>query len=82
MKKLILFAVVALVVAAGANAYAELKDVTIGGSLRFRGDAVGPLGFDSDNPGNDFISTTTRLNITAEMTEGVSAFIEIQEIDI
>jgi len=82
MKKLILFAVVALVVAAGANAYAELKDVTVGGSIRVRGDAMGPLWFDSDNPGDDFVSTTTRINIEAEMTEGVSAFIELQEIDI
>jgi hypothetical protein len=82
MKKLILFAVVALVVAAGANAYAELKDVTIGGSVRVRGEAIDPLGFDSNLPGDDFVSTTTRLNINAEMTEGVSAYIELQEIDI
>lgn len=82
MKKLILFAVVALVVAAGANAYAELKDVTVGGSIRVRGEAVDPLWFDSDNPGDDFVSTTARLNITAEMTEGVSAFFELQEVDI
>jgi hypothetical protein len=82
MKKLILFAAVALVVAAGTNAYAETRKVTTSGSLRFRGDLVDPLGFDSDNPGDDFVSTTTILRIDAEMTEGVSAHIELKEIDI
>jgi len=82
MKKLILFAIVTLVVAMGASAYAELQGVTVGGSIRVRGELVDPLEFDSDNSGDDFISTTTRLNVSAEMTDGVSAFIELQEIDI
>ncbi|MCK5558323.1 MAG: alginate export family protein [Candidatus Hydrogenedentes bacterium] len=82
MKKLILFAVMALVVAVGANAYAELKNVEVGGSIRLRGDIYDPSFFNDHNPGDDFLSTTTRLNISAEMTDGVSAFIELQQINI
>jgi hypothetical protein len=83
MRKFILFAVFALVVAAGTGAYAELKNVEIGGMLRFRGERMDPWLFDDDTgPGQDFISTTTRLNIGAELTEGVSALIELQQIEV
>ena len=82
MKKFILFAVVALVVAVGTDAYAEMKNVEVGGSVRVRWDRLDPLMFDDDNPGDDFASSTIRLNVGAELTEGVSAFIELQEIDI
>ena len=82
MKKLILFAVLALVVAVGTSAYAELKNVEVGGMVRVRGERMDPLGFDSDNPGDDFVSSTIRLHIDAELTDGVSTHIELQEIDI
>ena len=82
MKKLILFAVLALVVAVGTNAYAELKNIEVGGMVRVRGERIDPLWFDSNNPGDDFVSSTIRLNIGAELTEGVSTRIVLQEIDI
>jgi hypothetical protein len=82
MRKFILFAVFALVVAAGTSAYAELKNVEVGGMLRFRGERMDPWLFNDNDPGQDFISTTTRLNIGAELTEGVSAFFELQDIEI
>jgi len=81
MRKFILLAVFALVVAAGTGAYAELKNVEVGGMLRFRGERLDPWLFNDNNPGQDFISTTARLNIGAELTEGVSAFFELQEIE-
>ena len=82
MKRFILFVVAALVVAIGTSAYAELKNVEVGGLLRVRGERIDPTWFDRHNAGDDFVSSTIRLNVNAELTEGVSAFIELQEIDI
>jgi hypothetical protein len=82
MKKLILFAVVALVVAMGASASAEVQDVEVGGMVRFRTELWNQIGFDEDSPSDDFTSSTIRIDVGAELTDGVSAFIQLQQIDI
>ena len=54
------------------TATAELQNVELGGSLRIRGNY-----YDLDSRGDySFIEQRTRLNVKADFTQDVSAFIE------
>ena len=69
---------VALIASLGSVAFAELQNVEIGGSLRIRGDY-----FNYDSIGDSsFIKQRTRLNVKADFTQDVSAFIELESYDI
>jgi len=69
---------VALIASLGSVAFAELQNVEIGGSLRIRGDY-----FNYDSIGDSsFIEQRTRLNVKADFTQDVSAFIELESYDI
>ncbi len=71
--------VVALIATLGGFAYAELQNVEIGGSLRIRGNY-----FNLDDSLGDmsFIEQRTRLNVKADFTQEVSAFIELDSYDV
>jgi hypothetical protein len=64
----------------GASAYAELQNVTVGGSIRIRGNWYHL----HDNGGEPFtlIEQRTRLGVQADFTEDVSAYIELDSYDI
>ncbi|HQN02056.1 MAG TPA: hypothetical protein PLL36_13330, partial [Candidatus Hydrogenedentes bacterium] len=69
---------VALIAGLGGVAVAELQNVEIGGSIRIRGNY-----FNMDSIGDDsFIEQRTRLNVKADFTQEVSAFIELDSYDI
>jgi len=69
---------VALIAGLGGVAVAELQNVEIGGSIRIRGNY-----FSMDSIGDDsFIEQRTRLNVKADFTQEVSAFIELDSYDI
>ena len=69
---------VALIASLGSVAFAELQNVEIGGSLRIRGDY-----FNYDSIGDSsFVEQRTRLNVKADFTQDVSAFIELESYDI
>ncbi|NLO33209.1 MAG: alginate export family protein [Candidatus Hydrogenedentes bacterium] len=69
---------VALIASLGSVAFAELQNVEIGGSIRIRGNY-----FDMDGMGDSsFIEQRTRLNIKADFTQDVFAFIEIDSYDV
>ena len=71
MRKLTTMTVL-LTVACCVSAMAELQNVEIGGSLRIRGNY-----FNMDSLGDySFIEQRTRLNVKADFTQQVSAFIE------
>ena len=65
-------AIVAIVALCGATAMAELQQVQVGGSLRIRGNY-----YNLDSLGDySFIEQRTRLNVKADFTDDVTAFIE------
>jgi hypothetical protein len=69
---------VALIASLGGMAFAELQNVEIGGSLRIRGNYFG-----LDSLGDvSFIEQRTRLNVKADFTQDVSAFIELDSYDV
>lgn len=77
MKRNILVLIV-LVAALSGIAFAELQNVEIGGSIRIRGDY-----FSRDSLGDmSFIEQRTRLNVKADFTQEVSAFIELDSYDV
>ncbi len=77
MKRNILVLIV-LVAALSGIAFAELQNVEIGGTIRIRGDY-----FSRDSLGDmSFIEQRTRLNVKADFTQEVSAFIELDSYDV
>ena len=69
---------IALLVTNSSIAFAELQNVEIGGNLRIRGNY---FGFDSLGD-TSFIEQRTRLNVKADFTQEVSAFIELDSYDV
>jgi len=83
-----------LVLAMGTVAYAELQNVEVGGSIRIRGSWY--EGTDPDltdifwwnrHPGTyvqdtSFVEQRTRVNVKADFTDNVSAFIELDSWDV
>jgi len=82
MKKSIALLVVAATIALAVPAFAELQNVVVGGELRVRGnwfdmgDANGPIG--------NMAATEqrTKLNVRADFTDNVSAFIELDAYNV
>ena len=69
---------IALLVTISSIAFAELQNVEIGGNLRIRGNYFG-----LDSLGDSsFIEQRTRLNVKADFTQEVSAFIELDSYDV
>ena len=69
---------VALIASLGGMAFAELQNVEIGGSLRIRGNY-----FSMDSLGDtSYVEQRTRLNVKADFTQDVSAFIELDSYDV
>lgn len=69
---------VMLAVLCCATAMAELQQVEVGGSLRIRGNY-----FNMDSLGDySFVEQRTRLNVKANFTEDVTAFIEFDYYDM
>lgn len=73
-----------------APAFAELQNVEVGGSLRIRGSwyssghpalaTVAP--FEEKGNSSAFVEQWTRLNVRADFTKDVSAFIELDSYDV
>jgi len=80
-----------LVVTMGAMAYAELQNVEVGGKIRIRGNyldygdgiaVAGPFGGVAFTDEASFVEQRTRLNVKADFTDEVSAFIELDSYDV
>lgn len=72
------FLTIAVLVAMSSVAFAELQNVEIGGNIRIRGNY-----FNMDSFGkSSFIEQRTRLNVKADFTQDVSAFIELDSYDV
>ncbi|HOD94611.1 MAG TPA: alginate export family protein [Candidatus Hydrogenedentes bacterium] len=69
--------IAALIVSLGGVAFAELQNVEIGGSIRIRGNYFNLDSIDRAS----FIEQRTRLNVRADFTQEVSAFIELDSYD-
>lgn len=68
----------ALIVSLSGFAFAELQNVELGGNIRIRGNY-----YNLDSLGKaSFIEQRTRLNVKADFTQEVSAFIEFDSYDI
>ena len=70
---------VALIATLAGIAGAELQNVEIGGNLRIRANY---FNFDDSLPDMSFIEQRTRLNVKADFTQEVSAFIELDSYDV
>lgn len=84
------FVALTLVAAMSFMAYAELQNVEVGGSIRIRGNwvdyddgiaVVGPFGGVIAADELSFVEQRTRLNVKADFTDEVSAFIELDSYD-
>jgi hypothetical protein len=78
--------IAAMTVVTAVPAFAELQNVEVGGSLRIRGnwysqvDAISgfsSVNFDDNSPDAFYIEQRTTLNVKADFTDDVSAFIEL-----
>lgn len=70
--------IAALVLSMGTMSYAELTSVEVGGSLRIRGDMV-----DMEDSGDlSWVTQRTTLNVKAQFTDDVNAFIEVDTFDV
>ena len=85
MRKTIVVLVAAMTVAMTVPAFAELQNVQVGGSLRIRGNwfSGGSETFDNDLQ-NDalYVEQRTMVNVNADFTDDVHAFIELDSYDI
>ena len=70
---------VALIATLAGIAGAELQNVEIGGNLRIRANY---FNLDDSLPDMSFIEQRTRLNVKADFTQEVSAFVELDSYDI
>jgi hypothetical protein len=81
MRSFTSFVIAALVLSMGFTAYAELQNVEVGGSIRIRGTY-----YNMDDAWNyddeSFVEQRTRLNVKADFTDNVSAFIELESWDV
>lgn len=69
---------IVLFVAMSGIALAELQSVEVGGNIRIRGDY-----FNRDSLGDmSFVEQRTRLNVKADFTQDISAFIELDSYDV
>ncbi len=78
MRHMKIFAAVVLLACVAGAGWAELQNVEVGGGLRIRGnyynlDSLGDL---------SYIEQRTKLNVKADFTNDVSAFIELDSYDI
>lgn len=73
--------IAAVTVALGFGAYAELQNVLVSGSLRIRGNV-----YEMDDSVTyadiAYIEQRTRLGVTADFTDNVSTFIELDSYDV
>jgi hypothetical protein len=82
MRKNVLNVLAAAVVLSCVSAFADLQNVTVGGQVRIRGNW-----YSMDNRGDynfideKFVEQRTLLNVRADFTDNVSAFIEMDSID-
>ena len=74
MRKSLAILIIAVAVATAVPAFADLQNVVVGGSIRIRGDWF----MNNNNMNtNAFVEQRTRLNVRADFTDKVSAFIEV-----
>lgn len=77
---------VALMAIVSVPAFAELQNVTTGGSIIIRYNYYSPeatgLSFTDRGNSTEFFEQRTRLNVRADFTNDVSAFIELDSYDI
>ncbi len=84
MRKTVVVLMATMMVGMTIPAFAELKDVKVGGSLRMRGNWYSEEDLDFENgTSNDalFVEQRTTVNVLASLTDDVSAFIEIDNYD-
>jgi len=76
-KSLVLF-IAAVMLVTAVPAFAELQNVTVGGSIRIRGNW-----YDRDDVNTlSFVEQRTRLNVKADFTDEVGALIELDSYDV
>jgi hypothetical protein len=71
--------IIAVAVAAAVPAFADLQNVVVGGSVRIRADW---FNYGDNAIDNAFVEQRTRLNVRADFTDAVSAFIEMDDYEV
>lgn len=76
MRKSVAIVIVVVALVTAIPSFAELQNVLVGGSVRVRGNW-----WISDDDNLAFVEQRTRLNVRADFTDAVSAFIEVDSWD-
>ena len=71
--------IIAVTVAVAVPAFADLQNVVVGGSVRIRADW---FNYGDNANDNAFVEQRTRLNVRADFTDAVSAFIELDDYEV
>jgi len=79
MRSLKTLVIAAAIMGLASSAYAELQNVLVGGNIRIRYNFFNFTGEENDD---GFAEQRTRLNVRADFTDEVSAFIEFDSYDI
>ncbi len=70
-----------MIIGVGVPAFAELQNVEVGGAIRIRGNYWGAganqLSFDDNDADNFHVEQRTLINVKADFTDEVTAFIEL-----
>ena len=73
--------IAAVMIGVAVPAFAELQNVEVGGAIRIRGNYWGAgsaqLSFDDNDPDNFNVEQRTLINVKADFTDDVTAFIEL-----
>jgi hypothetical protein len=86
MRKTLVVLVAAMMVGMTIPAFAELQNVQVGGSLRIRGNWYSENDLDFNNDINEvdalYVEQRTKINVSADFTDDVHAFIELDSYDV
>ncbi len=82
MRKTLVILVAAMMVGMTIPAFAELQNVQVGGSLRIRGNWLANTSFDNNGPDLLAVEQRTKINVNADFTDDVHAFIELDSYDV
>jgi hypothetical protein len=78
MRKSLVVLIIAVSVATAVPAFADLQNVVVGGSIRMRANW---FDYGDSMNSNAFVEQNTKLNVRADFTDAVSAFIEFDDYE-
>ena len=82
MRRSVMLVIIALTLFMAIPAFADLQNVVVGGQIRVRGDWYSVEGDHPDFNSEAIVEQRTRLNVRADFTDDVSAFVEVDDYEM